>query len=123
MLKAPPRHHHENLSEADRAHLKEMDRDMDSADAASDNSEDGAERRLRAVQRQGDLIAKGKVTTHLSDWLGFKAPQPAPVADTAPERAPAKQNAEADDGEAEAASLVTQAKAQLAAMERDDDAG
>jgi len=123
LLKSMPRRH-EHVSDAQRTHLKkenlEMDRYIDSAEPA-DDGDFVTDQQLRAVRKQEDLIAKGKVGTHLSDWLGLK-PAPKIAAEVAaPKKAPANQKADADDGgEGEAEALVTQAKAQLVDMERDD---
>jgi len=123
ILKSFPRHH-ERLSEKQRTHMKEIDKYIDSAEP--DDVEDIDDQQLRAMRRQEDLIAKGKVGAHLSSWLGI-TPAPKPAAEDPAEallkrRANAAkvlpQKVDADDGgEAEAAALVEQAKAQLAAME------
>jgi len=128
MLKSLPRRH-EHMSDAERAHMShanaEIDSYMDKTEAASDDVDFVSDQQLRAVRRQEDLIAKGKVGAHLSDWLGLKpAPKP-PAEGAAPKSDPVKALANPkagadDDGEAEAEALVTQAKSQLDAMDRED---
>jgi myosin heavy subunit len=97
-LKAFPGHHHQHLSEKDKAHMRDMDKYIDSAESEGDEL---AESQLRAVQQEDELLEKGKVGTHLTDWLGLKAsPKPAAAApESSPTlvKAPAKQKASADD--------------------------
>lgn len=114
VLKVFPRRHHKHSeaahTAAQLAKMKDIDKYIDSADADNDD-EDISEQRLSEVQKQADAVAKGKVGSHLGDWLGFQAPAPPKAA--APVKAAPKPVDEATD-------LVDQAKAQLALMEKDD---
>lgn len=116
------------------AHMRDIDKYIDSYDdsasevsANDERTEQQVQTKLSAVQRQEDLFAKGKVGSHLSDWLGFKAAQArakvaAQVIAQAAERAAAEQAAKKQKAtpEAEAEALVNEAKAQLADMESAD---
>lgn len=122
MLKVGAHMHHEHLTDAQRAHMKEIDKYIDSADPASKDAPFFSDQQMGLIKKQDELIKKGKVGVRLSDWLGIKPPAPKPPAPSAAAKAtPNKKVAADDDGEAEAEDLVKQASDQLAAMERDDD--
>jgi len=114
LLKVVPGHRkHAESTAAQMAHMRTIDKYIDNAEADSD---DFSEQQLSAVQRQEELFKKGKVGTHLSDWLGIKAQVPKAAA--AEKKLAKKPKAIADDGgESEAEDILSDAKAQLAAME------
>jgi len=125
--------HHEH-SAAQKAHMRSIDRYMYTAEGSdADNDDIGggvSSAQMTAVQNQAELLEKGKVGTHLSDWLGFPQ-QPKPAAPEAPavtkkKKAQKKQDlletyrhmkAAPKDPESEAEALLNEAKAQLADME------
>jgi chromosome segregation ATPase len=109
--KAFPVHHmSKEAAAAQKAHLRTIDRYMVNVEAPSDDIDESTEQRLGSVQRQAELVAKGKVVNHLSDWLGFKKE----VVKTAGEKDSAtkvqKEKAPANDDE-ELDALVSEAKA------------
>lgn len=116
----PLRMHHTHGTPAQRAaqkaHMKEIDKYIDRYDESGD-ADDVSEQQMSAMQRQTDLMKKGKVGAHLSDWLGFKTAEvEKPVQKTTPQKAAAD-----DSGDDEAESLVRQAEADLANMKNEGD--
>lgn len=127
---------------ADHAHIREMNKYIDGAEAPpledveqvkvlqeEDLFEKGqvkalqkqeerlTKEQVQGVEKEEDLLEKGKVGAHLSDWLGLKIQQPEKKVDV---HAATSEESEAFDADSEAASLLRDAKAQLAAMDSID---
>lgn len=119
-------HHRNRTSEsAQRAHMRAINMYIDGAEQdIDDDGDEVSEQQLSAMQRQEELFKKGKVGTHLNEWLGFKAAADAAkkvAAEAEAKKAVQKKKSVADDGgESEAEDLLVEAKSQLAAMNTAD---
>jgi len=141
-------HKHQKMTAAEKAHLSTIDNYIDRTSEELDDDSELSDQQMSAVQKVDTLVKTGKVGAGLTDWLDVKPPEAkvvAPKAVVAPKEVAAPKipisevqkpkvgqataqlsamkvqlaaDELSDGGESEAADLVAQAKAQLAAMQK-----